>query len=220
MGFEPMLSECQFNRKKKLWKEPTQTIEPVAQTTKLWFLSVFCQTFEKTICKSMIVKGIEPLCQILDCQTIWPSEKCEKKWKKSFELIFCGRSIQFLLLYPSETVTVGTVKNFQPQNTWTPSALGIISQPVEHISRLYFWGCSFTHFRNGFLLAIKVFSFWWLFKMKCESIFKMLIFRHWFYLFQDTLMNECSIRICSMTQRVYFGLAGLNGCVSRKRLEK
>ena len=209
MGFEPMLNECQFYWKKKLWKEPIETTEPGAQTVVLWFLSVKYQNFFKTIYKRMIIQGIEPLWQILDCQTIWLSAKCEKKWKKVSNWFFVADPIQFLLLYPSETVTVGTVKNLPPKIHEHLQLRGLFLDLCSIFSRLYFWGCWFTHFRSGFLAAIKVFSSEWLFKMKCESIFKMLIFRHWFYLFQDTLVNECSIRIFSMIQWVYFELAGL-----------
>jgi len=91
MGFEPMLNECQFYWKKKLWKEPIETTEPGAQTVVLWFLSVKYQNFFKTIYKRMIIQGIEPLWQILDCQTIWLSAKCEKKWKKMFRTDFLWR---------------------------------------------------------------------------------------------------------------------------------
>ena len=134
MGFEPMLSECQFHWKKKLWKEPVETTRPVTQTITSWFLYVKCQFFwENNLQKDDRKRNWTTM-----PDTWLPNHLAiGKMWKKMKNKVsnwfFAADLIQFLLLYPSETVTVGTVKNLQPQNTWTPSALGIISRSVQHI---------------------------------------------------------------------------------------
>jgi len=45
VGFEPMVNECQFNWKIKMWKEPVETTEPVAQPIISWILYANCQNF-------------------------------------------------------------------------------------------------------------------------------------------------------------------------------